>query len=106
VYVVRRIARLVDMLTYIFFIAHILFWVWLVNFQCCRHFLLAGRGFDAEKLSREMSSIELNTSYEPLKPLGEPNIDGYLQHHRDMIVVTVIEEAKVHTSTPDHISLA
>ena len=53
-----------------------------------------------------MSSIELNTSYEPLEPLGETNIDGYLQHHHDMIVVTVIEEAKVHTSTPDHISHA
>ena len=62
-----------------------------------RHFLLAGRGFDAEKLNQELSSIELKASYEPLEPLGDTDIDDYLRHHHDMIVVTAIEETRTAT---------
>ncbi|RHY82155.1 hypothetical protein DYB35_006377 [Aphanomyces astaci] len=56
-------------------------------------FLLAGRGFDAEKLSRELRQHELKASFEPKESLGACDFDGFLRHHHEMIVVTAIEEA-------------
>ncbi|ETW04149.1 hypothetical protein H310_04505 [Aphanomyces invadans] len=56
-------------------------------------FLLAGRGFDAEKLSRELRQHELKASFEPKESLGACDLDGFLRHHHEMIVVTAIEEA-------------
>ena len=45
---------------------------------------MAGRGFDAEKLSHELNAIELKASYEPLEPLGDTDIEGYLSHHHEI----------------------
>ncbi len=59
-----------------------------------RHFLLAGKGYDAEKLSRTLNSINLKTTFEPLEPLAEADIEGYLRHEHDMIILTAIEESK------------
>lgn len=56
--------------------------------------MLAQRSFDAEELSREITSMELDAHYQPVQPLGATDIEGYLSHHHDMILVTAIEEAK------------
>ncbi|CAK4932188.1 unnamed protein product [Aphanomyces euteiches] len=61
-------------------------------------FLLAGRGFDAEKLSRELKQSELKASFEPKDPLGDCDLEGFLRHHHEMIVVTAIEEAMAATT--------
>ncbi|KDO23801.1 hypothetical protein SPRG_11231 [Saprolegnia parasitica CBS 223.65] len=62
-------------------------------------FLLAGRGFDAEKLSRELRQSELKAAYEPRDTLvGVSDLDGFLRHHHDMIVVTAIEETMAATT--------
>ncbi|CAM9251977.1 unnamed protein product, partial [Chrysoparadoxa australica] len=55
--------------------------------------LLSTRNFDAEQLGTEVTSMQLQATYEPLEPLGETDIDGYLAHHHDMIVVTAVQEA-------------
>ena len=54
--------------------------------------MLAGRGFDAEKLNHELNAIELKASYEPLEPLGATDIEEYLRHHHDMVVLTAVLE--------------
>ncbi|OQR90612.1 nuclear pore complex protein Nup93, partial [Thraustotheca clavata] len=62
-------------------------------------FLLAGRGFDAEKLSRELRQSELKAAYEPKDVLaGANDLDTFLRHHHDMIVVTAIEETMAATT--------
>jgi nuclear pore complex protein Nup93 len=55
---------------------------------------LAGKGFDADKLSRNLQSVNVKSTFEPLEPLAETDVDGYLRHEYDMIVLTAIEEAK------------
>ncbi len=52
--------------------------------------LLSQNNFDAERLRRNVNSLHLKASYEPLQPLGETDIAGYLEHHHDMIVVTAV----------------
>lgn len=59
-----------------------------------RDYLLAGKGFDVEKYRRSLSKIDLKTAFEPLEPLAETDIDGYLKHEHNMIILTAIEEAK------------
>ncbi len=52
--------------------------------------LLSQKNFDAERFRRNVNSLNLKASYEPLQPLGETDIAGYLEHHNDMIVVTAV----------------
>jgi hypothetical protein len=59
-----------------------------------RHYLLAVTGYDAEKLSRSFHSVNLKTTFEPLGPVGITDIDSYLRHEQEMIILTAIEEAK------------
>lgn len=56
--------------------------------------LLAQRTFDAEGLSREVKAIQLKSHYDPMEKLDSTDIDGYLAHHQDMIVLTALDEAK------------
>lgn len=57
-------------------------------------YLLATKGFDAEKLAQHLNSINLKTTFEPLEPLSENDLDGYLRHEHDTIILTAIQEAK------------
>ncbi len=52
--------------------------------------LLSQKNFDAERFRRNVNSLHLKASYEPLKPLGETDIAGFLEHHHDMIIVTAV----------------
>jgi nuclear pore complex protein Nup93 len=56
--------------------------------------LLAQCNFDAELHRRRVVSLQLQPSYEPRQAFGETDIEGYLDHHHDMVVVTAVEEAK------------
>eukprot|EP00698_Gefionella_okellyi_P023163 TRINITY_DN7825_c0_g1_i1.p1 TRINITY_DN7825_c0_g1~~TRINITY_DN7825_c0_g1_i1.p1 ORF type:complete len:836 (-),score=197.95 TRINITY_DN7825_c0_g1_i1:20-2527(-) len=58
------------------------------------HYLLANRGFDADRLTRTLGGIELKASTEPLEPLLETDVAGFLRHHHRMTVLTAIEESK------------
>jgi len=57
-------------------------------------YLLANRGFDADKLSRNLNRIDIKTNFEPLEPLVETDLDGFLKHEEELIILTTIEEAK------------
>lgn len=60
-----------------------------------RNYLLAGKGFDAEKLSRNLNSINLKSTFEPITGIEhETDIDGFLRHEHDLIILTAIEETK------------
>jgi hypothetical protein len=57
--------------------------------------MLATRGIDSEGLERRLNSIALKSTFEPLEPLCDTDIEGFLQHDHDMIILTAVEE--VHT---------
>eukprot|EP00636_Phaeomonas_parva_P018277 CAMPEP_0118865930 /NCGR_PEP_ID=MMETSP1163-20130328/10014_1 /TAXON_ID=124430 /ORGANISM="Phaeomonas parva, Strain CCMP2877" /LENGTH=139 /DNA_ID=CAMNT_0006800199 /DNA_START=308 /DNA_END=724 /DNA_ORIENTATION=- len=57
--------------------------------------LLAERNFNAEELTRNVRHLELQAQYEPMEPLGQTDIAGYLQHHHEMVIITAIEETKL-----------
>ncbi|CAM9431221.1 unnamed protein product, partial [Ectocarpus fasciculatus] len=56
--------------------------------------MLARNRFDPESLSRAVNAVQLRGGYQPLQPLGETDIEGYLAHHHDMIVLTAVHETR------------
>eukprot|EP01027_Heterolobosea_sp_BB2_P016822 GEZU01023894.1.p1 GENE.GEZU01023894.1~~GEZU01023894.1.p1 ORF type:complete len:902 (-),score=294.65 GEZU01023894.1:184-2889(-) len=57
-------------------------------------YLLAAKGFDVESYNRSLGSVHLKAAFEPMEPIVETDIDGYLKHEHDMTVLVAIEEAK------------
>ncbi|DBA00026.1 TPA: hypothetical protein N0F65_002029 [Lagenidium giganteum] len=66
------------------------------------NFLLAAKGIDAEKLTKDLQSFELTPGFEPETPLGETDIEGYLTHHHEMIILTAIEDVNRRTMEATH----
>lgn len=66
------------------------------------NFLLASKGIDAEKLSKELQAFEITPEFQPETPLGETNIEGYLTHHHEMIILTAIEDVNRRTMEATH----
>ncbi|CAH0475707.1 unnamed protein product [Peronospora belbahrii] len=72
------------------------------------NFLLASKGINAEKLSQELEQFEITQAFEPETPLGETDLEGYLAHHHEMIVLTAMEDVNRQTiqATHDHMNRA
>uniref|UniRef100_M4BKV2 Nuclear pore protein n=1 Tax=Hyaloperonospora arabidopsidis (strain Emoy2) TaxID=559515 RepID=M4BKV2_HYAAE len=66
------------------------------------NFLLAAKGIDAEKLRKELEHFELSQELEPQTVLGETDLEGYLAHHHEMIVLTAIEDVTRRTVEAVH----
>ncbi|CAM9139626.1 unnamed protein product [Phaeothamnion confervicola] len=49
---------------------------------------------DTAGIKRNVESLRLHAAHEPTRPLGVTDINGYLQHHHDMIILTATEEAR------------
>jgi nuclear pore complex protein Nup93 len=60
-------------------------------------YLLANRGFDAEKVSETLNRINLALSFEPLDSIPDTDINGYLRNDHENIVSAAIEEQKKQT---------
>ena len=57
--------------------------------------LLSKRGYDAEGLLRDMHSFQLQTQLDhSVENLESFDIEGYLQHHQELIVLTAISGAR------------
>ncbi|CEG41835.1 nuclear pore complex protein nup93-like protein [Plasmopara halstedii] len=65
-------------------------------------FLLASKGIDTEKLSKDLQHFDIASELEPETPLGETDLEGYLAHHHEMIVLTAIEEVNRRTVESTH----
>ncbi|KAI9915124.1 hypothetical protein PsorP6_008388 [Peronosclerospora sorghi] len=66
------------------------------------NFLLAAKGIDAEKLNKELEQFEIAHEFEPETPLGDTDLEGYLAHHHEMIVLTAIEDVNRRTMETTH----
>ena len=57
--------------------------------------LLSQKSYDAEGLLREISNIQLRTELDPnSETLESTDIEGYLQHHQDLIILTAIKGSR------------
>lgn len=65
---------------------------------CCR--LLAREGIDADRLTQDLRSFELRTTFEDVFPLAAASVEEYLQAVHEMSVLAAIQEAQreAHTS--------
>jgi hypothetical protein len=48
----------------------------------------------------------IQASYEPLAPLGETNVEEYLNYHHQVIINAAIDDAKVYASITSYITLS
>ena len=59
-----------------------------------RNYFLAGKGVDTDKLNRNLNAINIKTTFEPIQGVEERDIEGYLKHEHELLILTAIEEAK------------
>lgn len=57
-------------------------------------FLLAQAGVNASELGREVRDIDLTGTFEPLVPLSETDVDGFLRHTHEQTIISTIEEGR------------
>lgn len=60
----------------------------------CRQYLLAGRGFDADKISQTIHSIKVAQAFEPLQPLEDTDVEGFLRHEHELTIISAIEATR------------
>lgn len=66
--------------------------------------LLAAKGFDVSKMSKLLEPLKrLKPAAEhPLEPIWETDVEGYLKHQYQSIILSAIEEAKSQTTQDFH----
>jgi nuclear pore complex protein Nup93 len=60
-------------------------------------YLLANRGFDAEKVTATLNKINPAATFEPVEGLYDTDIEGYLRLEHETIVTSAIEENRAQT---------
>ncbi|KAH8913329.1 NIC-domain-containing protein, partial [Atractiella rhizophila] len=61
-------------------------------------FLLAGVGVNVDELMRDVTDVNLVNTFEPLKPIHDTDIEGYLQHEHEQHIISAIEEGRRQTA--------
>ncbi|XP_034479428.1 nuclear pore complex protein Nup93-1 [Drosophila innubila] len=59
------------------------------------HILLGSRGVDLPKLTQKLESLSARKSFEPLNPVSDTDVEGYLKNERENAIIAVIEETNV-----------
>lgn len=55
---------------------------------------LAGKGFEADKLNSSVENATFRNTEEPMSQLDPTDINGYLEHHHQLIIHSALEDAK------------
>ncbi|ALC48727.1 CG11092 [Drosophila busckii] len=56
------------------------------------HILLGSRGVDLPKLAQKLELLSARKSFEPLNPIADTDVLGYLKNERENAIIAVIEE--------------
>ncbi|XP_056137865.1 nuclear pore complex protein Nup93 isoform X2 [Lampris incognitus] len=59
--------------------------------------LLGSRGFDIFNISQRLESLSAATTFEPLEPVRDTEIQGFLKNERDNALLSAIEESRRRT---------
>uniref|UniRef100_A0A2R5LLL6 Nuclear pore protein n=2 Tax=Ornithodoros turicata TaxID=34597 RepID=A0A2R5LLL6_9ACAR len=55
--------------------------------------LLGSKGFDLPKVSQKLDSLSVAKTFEPIEPIQETDIQGFLRNERENAILSVIEES-------------
>ncbi|KAG5459836.1 MAG: hypothetical protein BJ554DRAFT_8196 [Olpidium bornovanus] len=61
------------------------------------HYFLANAGVNTGELAEAVGNVDLRQTFEPLEPIHETDIQGFLRHEREQIIVSTIEETRRNT---------
>ncbi|PWN27775.1 NIC-domain-containing protein [Jaminaea rosea] len=70
------------------------------------HYFLASAGIDAFSLSQNVNQTNIASAFEPLEPLQDTDVQGYLQHEQQQIILSAIDEGRRETLDDFNRSLA
>ncbi|XP_076352512.1 nuclear pore complex protein Nup93-like [Tachypleus tridentatus] len=56
--------------------------------------LLASKGYDLPRMSQKLESLSTGKTFEPIEPIRETDIQGFLRNERENAILSVIEESK------------
>ncbi|ELT94870.1 hypothetical protein CAPTEDRAFT_177509 [Capitella teleta] len=59
--------------------------------------LLGSRGFDTGKVSQKLETLSSAKTFEPLEPVRDTDIQGFLRNERENALLAVIEQARKNT---------
>ena len=60
--------------------------------------LLGSRGFDVQKVSQKLESLSSAKTFEPLEPVRDTDIYGFLKNERENALLTAIEQTRKNVS--------
>ena len=66
---------------------------------CCRAILLGSQGFDVPRLSQKLESLNAVKTLEPIEPVWETDIEGFLRNERENTLLAIIEESRSNVSS-------
>ncbi|KAG0141236.1 hypothetical protein CROQUDRAFT_664119 [Cronartium quercuum f. sp. fusiforme G11] len=61
------------------------------------HYLLAGAGVNADELGKTIDAVDLRGTFEPLQPLQDTDVEGFLKHEHEQSIIASIEEGRRQT---------
>ncbi|PKI85687.1 nuclear pore complex subunit [Malassezia vespertilionis] len=61
------------------------------------HYLLASGGIDAAQLANSIQHTNIANTFEPLQPVYDTDIEGYVRHEHEQIILSMIEESRQQT---------
>ena len=58
--------------------------------------LLGSKGLEIGKISRKLEGLASTQTFEPLEPVGDTDIQGFLKNERENALLAVIEQTRKH----------
>ena len=59
-----------------------------------RSLLLGSRGYDIQKVSQKLENLSAAKTFEPLEPVRDTDIQGFLKNERENALLAAIEQAR------------
>ena len=61
--------------------------------------MLGSQGFDVPRLSQKLESLNAVKTLEPIEPVWETDIQGFLRNERENTLLAIIEESRKNVSS-------
>ncbi|TKY89944.1 hypothetical protein EX895_001242 [Sporisorium graminicola] len=69
------------------------------------HYFLANGGIDAAQLADTIHSANIASTFEPLQPIYDTDVESYLTHEHQQVIISAIEQGRRETLQDFHRSL-
>ena len=69
------------------------------------HYFLANGGIDASELADTINAANIANTFEPLQPIYDTDVESYLKHEHEQVILSAIEEGRRETLQDFHRNL-